>query len=63
MASYSIEASLDAMVSRSLETLQAEGLRLTPADRAKLLDRLVASLAMASTDKRPSRVDVISVML
>jgi len=28
----------------SLETLQAEVLRLPPADRAKLLDRLIASL-------------------
>ena len=27
-----------------LETLQAEVLRLSPADRAKLLDRLIASL-------------------
>jgi hypothetical protein len=27
-----------------LETLQAEALRLSPADRAKLLDRLIASL-------------------
>lgn len=28
----------------ALETLQAEVLRLPPADRAKLLDRLIASL-------------------
>lgn len=28
----------------ALETLQAEVLRLSPADRAKLLDRLIASL-------------------
>ena len=28
----------------TLETLQAEVLRLTPTDRAKLLDRLIASL-------------------
>jgi len=28
----------------TLETLQAEVLRLSPADRARLLDRLVASL-------------------
>lgn len=28
----------------TLETLQAEVLRLPPADRAKLLDRLIASL-------------------
>jgi len=28
----------------TLETLQAEVLRLSPADRAKLLDRLIASL-------------------
>lgn len=28
----------------NLETLQAEVLRLSPADRAKLLDRLIASL-------------------
>jgi len=28
----------------TLETLQAEALRLPPADRAKLLDRLIASL-------------------
>lgn len=31
-------------MSRSLEALQAEVLRLAPADRAKLLDRLIASL-------------------
>lgn len=29
---------------RTLETLQAEVLRLSPADRARLLDRLIASL-------------------
>ena len=28
----------------SLETIQAEVLRLSPADRARLLDRLIASL-------------------
>ena len=28
----------------TLETLQAEVLRLSPADRARLLDRLIASL-------------------
>lgn len=28
----------------TLETLQAEVMRLSPADRAKLLDRLIASL-------------------
>lgn len=44
MASYSAEASLDVVMSRSLEKLQAEVLRLAPADRAKLLDRLIASL-------------------
>ena len=31
-------------MSRAFETLQAEVLRLSPADRAKLLDRLIASL-------------------
>jgi hypothetical protein len=31
-------------MSMTLETLQAEVLRLPPADRAKLLDRLIASL-------------------
>jgi hypothetical protein len=31
-------------MSTTLETLQAEVLRLSPADRAKLLDRLIASL-------------------
>jgi len=31
-------------MSTVLETLQAEVLRLSPADRAKLLDRLIASL-------------------
>lgn len=30
----------------ALETLQAEVLRLPPADRARLLDRLIASLDM-----------------
>jgi hypothetical protein len=30
----------------ALETLQAEVLRLSPADRARLLDRLIASLDM-----------------
>ena len=29
---------------RTLETLQAEVLRLSPTDRARLLDRLIASL-------------------
>jgi putative addiction module component (TIGR02574 family) len=33
-------------MSIALETLQAEVLRLSPADRAKLLDRLIASLDM-----------------
>ena len=32
----------------ALETLQAEVLRLAPADRAKLLDRLIASLDVDS---------------
>ena len=32
----------------ALETLQAEVLRLSPADRAKLLDRLIASLDVDS---------------
>lgn len=32
----------------ALETLQAEVLRLPPADRAKLLDRLIASLDVDS---------------
>jgi hypothetical protein len=31
-------------MSRSLEVLEAEVLRLSPTDRARLLDRLVASL-------------------
>lgn len=31
-------------MSIALETLQAEVLRLSPADRARLLDRLIASL-------------------
>jgi hypothetical protein len=31
-------------MSTTLETLQAEVLRLSPADRAKLLDRLIVSL-------------------
>ncbi len=31
-------------MSSTLETLQAEVLRLSPADRARLLDRLIASL-------------------
>ena len=44
MASYSAESPLDVVMSRSLEALQAEVLRLAPADRAKLLDRLIASL-------------------
>lgn len=43
----------------TLETLQAEVLRLSPADRAKLLDRLIASLdvdagAEAAWDKLAS---------
>ncbi len=33
-------------MSTALETLQAEVLRLPPADRARLLDRLIASLDM-----------------
>ncbi|MFZ2987902.1 addiction module protein [Ideonella sp.] len=38
-------------MSTALETLQAEVLRLPLADRARLLDRLIASLDMdASTD-------------
>jgi len=32
------------LMPKALETLQAEVLRLPPADRAKLLDRLIASL-------------------
>lgn len=32
----------------TLETLQAEVLRLSPADRAKLLDRLIASIDIDS---------------
>ena len=48
-------------MSTTLETLQAEVLRLSPADRARLLDRLIASLDVDSdaeaawddlTDKR-----------
>jgi hypothetical protein len=35
-------------MSLALETLQAEVLRLPPADRAKLLDRLIASLDVDS---------------
>jgi len=35
-------------MSITLETLQAEVLRLPPADRAKLLDRLIASLDVDS---------------
>ena len=31
-------------MSTTLETLQAEVLRLSPSDRARLLDRLIASL-------------------
>ena len=31
-------------MSNTLETLQAEVLRLSPSDRARLLDRLIASL-------------------
>ena len=31
-------------MSTTLETLQAEALRLSPSDRARLLDRLIASL-------------------
>ena len=38
-------------MSSTLETLQAEILRLPPADRARLLDRLIASLDVdASTE-------------
>lgn len=36
-------------MSTTLETLQAEVLRLPPADRAKLLDRLIASLDVDSS--------------
>ena len=32
------------LMSTTLETLQAEVLRLSPSDRARLLDRLIASL-------------------
>lgn len=35
-------------MSTSLETLQAEVLRLSPKDRARLLDRLIASLDVDS---------------
>jgi hypothetical protein len=35
-------------MSRSLEVLEAEVLRLSPTDRARLLDRLVASLDVDS---------------
>jgi hypothetical protein len=34
----------DIIMPGTLETLQAEVLRLSPADRARLLDRLIASL-------------------
>ena len=35
---------MEAAMSTTLETLQAEVLRLSPSDRARLLDRLIASL-------------------
>ena len=47
MASYASPRTLPPMepsMSTTLETLQAEVLRLSPADRARLLDRLIASL-------------------
>lgn len=37
----------------TLETLQAEILRLSPADRARLLDRLIASLDMGAGAEAP----------
>ena len=46
VASYVIQApqSQETAMPSNLEALQAEVLRLPPADRAKLLDRLIASL-------------------
>ena len=53
-------------MSTTLETLQAEVLRLSPADRARLLDRLIASLDVDSdaeaawddlTDKREQELE------
>ena len=35
---------LEANMSTALETLEAEALKLTPADRSHLLERLIASL-------------------
>ena len=53
-------------MSNTLEALQAEVLRLSPADRARLLDRLIASLDVDSdaeaawddlTDKREQELE------
>ena len=53
-------------MSTTLEALQAEVLRLSPADRARLLDRLIASLDVDSeaeaawydlADKREKELD------
>jgi Putative addiction module component len=54
------------LVANTLETLQAEVLRLSPKDRARLLDRLIASLDVdteaeaawdAVADARESQVE------
>jgi len=42
------QATEEARMSTTLEALQAEVLRLSPADRARLLDRLIASLEVDS---------------
>jgi Putative addiction module component len=47
MASYTLQLPWDAeetLMPTTLEALQAEVLRLSPVDRARLLDRLIASL-------------------
>jgi hypothetical protein len=46
VASYfaNLSQAQETVMTTALETLQAEVLRLSPADRARLLDRLIASL-------------------
>jgi putative addiction module component (TIGR02574 family) len=73
MASYVTPQTLppaEPSMSTTLETLQAEVLRLSPADRARLLDRLIASLDAdaeveaawdALADKREAEMDADAV--
>lgn len=42
-------------MSTSLDMLEAEVLKLTPTDRVRLLERLIASLAKASLNPESSR--------